>query len=94
MLPHHSAPTYRARKTLECLGWPAKSPDISPINFSVCVILKAKILATSYQHLDGLKAELIEELTNVPDEILRTAVNDHPKYLRACTKGKGGYFEI
>lgn len=100
-----SAPAHRAKKTIDWLKsqkidfispseWPANSPDINPMDFSIWGILKAKVLSTCHQSFDDLKSKLIKEWNNIPEEVLRAAVNDVPKRLRACIKEKGGYFEI
>ena len=100
-----SAPAHRARSTIHWLNaqkinfitpdeWPSNSPDINPMDFAIWGILKSKVLATPHKSLDALKRKLIKEWDAIPEKVLRAAVDDVPKRLRACIREKGGYFEF
>ncbi|KAF2344682.1 hypothetical protein FHG87_024561 [Trinorchestia longiramus] len=48
-----------------------RSPDLSPMNFSIWFILKTRALATPHTSLEFLKAELQREWETIPQEQIK-----------------------
>jgi len=65
-----SAPAHRVRDTVallrretaELIGpelWPAKSPDLNPVDYNICGLIQERIYQTSIRNIDDLKQCLI-----------------------------------
>lgn len=73
--------------------WPPNSPDLSPLDYSIWGILKAKACATPHRSIESLKVSLCRAWNEVGEDVVRKAVNAFPKRLQACIDAGGGYFE-
>ena len=73
--------------------WPARSPDLNPLDFSIWSILKAKVSACPHSSLDALKAKLKKEWDAIPQEQIRAACDAFVGRLKAVVRNKGGYIE-
>uniref|UniRef100_K7IBN6 HTH luxR-type domain-containing protein n=1 Tax=Caenorhabditis japonica TaxID=281687 RepID=K7IBN6_CAEJA len=99
------APSHGSRSTLAVLEahfpgfldknlWPASSPDLNPMDFSVWGMLEGKIAGKVFATVDDLKAALEVAWASIDDGYLRRTVNSVKKRLRACVKARGSNFEI
>uniref|UniRef100_A0A2Q4TGU8 Tc3 transposase DNA binding domain-containing protein n=2 Tax=Caenorhabditis japonica TaxID=281687 RepID=A0A2Q4TGU8_CAEJA len=99
------APSHGSRSTLAVLKahfpgfldknlWPASSPDLNPMDFSVWGMLEGKIAGKVFATVDDLKAALEVAWASIDDGYLRRTVNSVKKRLRACVKARGSNFEI
>lgn len=73
--------------------WPANSPDLNPLDFSVWGLLEQRLGKKSYKSVKQLKAALKRAWKSITDDELNKIVEDFPKRLRACIQAKGGHFE-
>ena len=73
--------------------WPARSPDLNPLDFSIWSILEAKVSACPHFSLDALKAKLKKEWDTIPQEQIRAACDAFVSRLKAVVRNKGGYIE-
>ncbi len=73
--------------------WPARSPDLNPLDFSIWSILEAKVSACPHSSLDALKAKLKKEWDAIPQEQIRAACDAFVGRLKAVVRNKGGYIE-
>uniref|UniRef100_A0A8R1EK37 HTH luxR-type domain-containing protein n=1 Tax=Caenorhabditis japonica TaxID=281687 RepID=A0A8R1EK37_CAEJA len=98
------APSHGSRSTLAVLEahfpgfldknlWPASSPDLNPMDFSVWGMLEGKIAGKVFATVDDLKAALEVAWASIDDGYLRRTVNSVKKRLRACVKARGSNFE-
>ncbi|KAF2368922.1 hypothetical protein FHG87_000312 [Trinorchestia longiramus] len=53
--------------------WPARSPDLNPLEFSIWSILETRVLASLHTSLEFLKAKLRREWEAIPQEQICTA---------------------
>jgi len=83
---------YLASKHVKQLAWPAKSPDMSPIE-NLWSILKDRIWAREpIPHtLDQIYTAACEEWDNITDEDLDKLYNSMPRRIRALLAAKGWY---
>uniref|UniRef100_A0A8R1EUJ2 Uncharacterized protein n=1 Tax=Caenorhabditis japonica TaxID=281687 RepID=A0A8R1EUJ2_CAEJA len=99
------APSHGSRSTLAVLEahfpgfldknlWPASSPDLNTMDFSVWGMLEGKIAGKVFATVDDLKAALEVAWASIDDGYLRRTVNSVKKRLRACVKARGSNFEI
>uniref|UniRef100_A0A1I7TL85 DDE_3 domain-containing protein n=2 Tax=Caenorhabditis tropicalis TaxID=1561998 RepID=A0A1I7TL85_9PELO len=73
--------------------WPASSPDLNPMDFSVWGYLESKVMAHSHPDIKSLKQALVKAWDEIDDDYLRRTVDSVPKRLKACIKAKGSNFE-
>uniref|UniRef100_A0A8R1ITP1 HTH luxR-type domain-containing protein n=1 Tax=Caenorhabditis japonica TaxID=281687 RepID=A0A8R1ITP1_CAEJA len=86
------APSHGSRSTLAVLEahfpgfldknlWPASSPDLNPMDFSVWGMLEGKIAGKVFATVDDLKAALEVAWASIDDGYLRRTVNSVKKRL-------------
>ena len=73
--------------------WPARSPDLNPLDYSIWSIMEKRVCSTPHQTLESLKAKLIKEWDAIPQETLRAACDSFPVRLKAVVKNKESYIE-
>ena len=73
--------------------WPAQSPDLSPLDYSIWSILEKRVCPTPHQTLELLKAKLMKEWGAIPQEMLHAACDSFSDRLKAIVKNKGSYIE-
>uniref|UniRef100_A0A914C723 Tc1-like transposase DDE domain-containing protein n=1 Tax=Acrobeloides nanus TaxID=290746 RepID=A0A914C723_9BILA len=73
--------------------WPATSPDLNPLDYSIWNELKTRACAKKHQTVEALKRSLLKAWDEIPQEMINRAVDDFSKRLRKCIQANGGYFE-
>ncbi|CAS00634.1 Protein CBG27172 [Caenorhabditis briggsae] len=58
--------------------WPASSPDLNPLDFSVWGYLEEKVMARPHPNVDSLKAALLKAWDDLDDDYLRRTVASVP----------------
>ena len=62
-----SAPAHKEwLNTISVNEWPASSPDLNPMDYSIWGILEAKVNASPHRSLEWLKRKLVKEWDNLP----------------------------
>lgn len=100
-----SAPAHKAlivqkwcNQNLPCFisssEWPASSPDLNPLDFSIWGYMLGKLDDVKHLSLDTFKKRLVKIWDEMPNEVMRAACNDFEKRLRAVIKHKGERFEL
>lgn len=74
--------------------WPAKSPDLNPLDYSIWGILESKVNIKSHTSIEFLKKAIQREWAKLSEETCAQAVQDWRRRLRACCKAKGDHFEL
>ena len=73
--------------------WPPNSPDINPLDCSVCSILEFNACAEPHESVDSLKLALKKAWDELSLETVAKIVDDFPKRLEKCINSCGGHFE-
>lgn len=73
--------------------WPAKSPDLNPLDFSIWGMLEAKVNSRSHTSIDSLRKTIQREWSLLSADTVEKAVRVWRKRLRACRQAKGDHFE-
>ena len=73
--------------------WPASSPDLNPLDFSIWGFLESKVSTNTHQSVEHLKAALQKAWAEISVEHLRRTVESEFPRLKACVKAKGANFE-
>jgi hypothetical protein len=95
-----NAPCHRANlinawfreKELTAMDWPARSPDLNPIEHIWSIIDQklTKHVITSMAELERLIKKYWDE---IPKETCQHLVESMPKRISACISAHGGYFK-
>ena len=72
-------------------NWPARSPDLNPLDYSIWSTLKNKVCSTPHPTVEALKAKLLKEWDAIPQETLHAACALFTARLKAVVKNKGHY---
>jgi hypothetical protein len=62
---------------LRCdIGWPARSPDLTPCDFFLWGFLKAKVYARRPGTIEQLKEAIRQEIAAIPPAMIRKAMDN------------------
>lgn len=75
------------------IEWPARSPDLTPLDFFLWGHLKNKIYVTEPESLEDLRHRIIEECRRITPEILRNVRSHFEQNLYLCMEMGGRQFE-
>ncbi|KAF2359853.1 hypothetical protein FHG87_009385 [Trinorchestia longiramus] len=70
-----------------------RSPDLNPLDFSICSIVETSVVVTPNTPLESLKAKRQRECEPIPQEQIRAACDAFVNRLKAVVRNKGGYIE-
>ena len=94
LAPWHTSEIFKAKidkMKLKVLDWPAKSPDLNPIEM-VWSILDKKFMATPIYSKDTLRKRLDQEWKALGTELCRKLLDSMPDRLQKCLRAKGSHF--
>ena len=95
--PHSAALTQQAfqRNSVEVLPWPARSPDLSPIEHVWDVIGRRINDQEKYplppSSLDVLEHRIRSEWERIDQQEIRNLISSMPRRLIECSKKRGGH---
>nr|CAH7745775.1 unnamed protein product [Callosobruchus chinensis] len=75
------------------IEWPARSPDLSPLDFFFWGHLKSKIYATQPESLLDLRNRITHECQQITPDILRNVREHFEQLLYYCMEVNGGHFQ-
>jgi transposase len=75
------------------IDWPARSPDLTPLDFFLWGYLKAEVYKTQPQSLDDLKHRIISECHKISCELLTRVRNEIYDRFGYCLAADGLTFE-
>ena len=78
------------RNAVRGKDWPARSPDLNPLDFFLWGYLKAKVYETAPTILDELEANIRTAIADIDDNLLQRVVSDFRKRCRKCIANNGG----
>lgn len=97
--PAHSAATTLALckslfpKVWDKTVWPANSPDLNPMDYSVWSIFEKKVCSKRHSSVESLKRSLKKAWKEITVDTLSAIVDNFPKRLQACIDAEGDHFE-
>ena len=83
---------YFAANDIEVIPWPARSPDLNPIE-NIWAYMDNQLSKYQVTSLTHLKQCLHDEWLKVPTKMCENLINSMKKRVRACYYAKGGYFK-
>ena len=93
--PCHTANVVKAwfdENSIEVLSWPARSPDLSPIEH-IWSYLDRKLCEKQPRTLAELEVALVELWNDVPASMCENLIESMPRRVKLCIQAKGGYFK-
>lgn len=75
------------------VNWPARSPDLTPLDFFFWVFIKDKVMATAPTTIDNMKDRIRFACLLVTPEMLERVRNSFKKRVRKCLEVEGRHFE-
>lgn len=105
---HDGAPAHFARNVREWLDehfpnrwigrggpilWPARSPDLNPLDFFVWGFIKDKVYATPPQNADEVRGRINAAVLEITPERLERVIQTIPRRLQLCLQTDGHQFE-
>lgn len=98
------APAHGAKTTIRFLEtkigsfmtkdlWPANSPDLNPLDFSVWGFMEEQLRSRKVHNLNNLRKELIKIWDDLDINYLRRTIDSVKKRIEACIEADGGHFE-
>jgi len=66
------------------IGWPARSPDLTPCVFFLWGYLKAKVYARRPGTIEQLKEAIRQEVAVIPPAMTRKAMDNFRERLQQC----------
>jgi len=73
--------------------WPARSPDLTPLDFFLWGFLKTKVYVTAPNSVDELKQSIRREINNITPNMLENVSNNIVKRIHYCRLQEGHQFE-
>lgn len=75
------------------IEWPARSPDLSPLDYYFWGYLKDQVYRTKPQDLVELRLRIVEEAARIPVDAIRNALSAFYHRLGYCQEVEGKQFE-
>ena len=73
--------------------WPARSPDLSPLDFFLWSYVKEKVFSTRPSNINDLKIAVREALALIDQDTLSAVTANFEKRVEMCIHQRGGHFE-
>ena len=73
--------------------WPARSPDLNPLDFCVWGVLKSKVYTPRPRTMAELRTNIETEIGQLDNAMLRRAILEVKSRCHKCIRANGGYFE-
>jgi transposase len=73
--------------------WPASSPDLNPLDYSIWGIMDSEVNAESHASVEALKRTIQYAWDNLDQEVINKAIDDWPRRLDAVIEAEGSHIE-
>lgn len=75
------------------IEWPARSPDLSPLDYFFWGYLKHNVYKTKPADINELKRRIIDESARVPPDMIQKVTKEYYSRLAHCQAVEGKHFE-
>lgn len=87
-----SVKTWLDEQEISCIPWPARSPDLNPIE-NIWSWMDSNLVTSSITRPEELSAELERLWLAIPKEMCMSLIESMPRRVKACYEAKGGFFK-
>uniref|UniRef100_A0AAF5DTE4 Tc1-like transposase DDE domain-containing protein n=1 Tax=Strongyloides stercoralis TaxID=6248 RepID=A0AAF5DTE4_STRER len=71
------------------INWPARSPDLSPLDFSLWGYLKDRVYRNKLETIEDLKENIETEIADIPRCMLKKVMNSFYDRVQQCRQKEG-----
>ena len=82
-----------SRRSLRGEDWPARPPDLNPLDFFLSGYLKDRVYTPKPSNLDELEANIRREIGNLDQNMIIRSIEDVRARARKCLDKNGGHFK-
>lgn len=75
------------------IEWPARSPDMTPLDYFLWGYLKSKVYVNRPNNIESLKIKIREEIEHITPETIQDVVENFQQRLYYCQETNGYQFE-
>lgn len=75
------------------ISWPARSPDLTPLDFCIWGYLKDNVYFTPHNTIEDLEAAVVRAIEEMPRQMVKDACMSLIHRYRTCIDNNGGIFE-
>lgn len=75
------------------IEWPARSPDLSPLDFYLWGHLKSLVYAKKIRNLDHLQERIVDACGRISSDVLNSVHIDWENRLKLCVQQNGSHIE-
>jgi len=75
------------------IRWPARSPDLNPLDFFLWGYCKELIYKTFPEDVDDMETRLRHAIWNIEEDVMENVQQNLLKRMRACIRMDGAHFE-
>lgn len=75
------------------IDWPARSPDLNPLDFFLWGYLKRRVYKTKPSCLEQLKQNIVDECRSISADTLQKVLASCIRRTLLCKQNNGGHFE-
>ena len=76
------------------IGWPSRSPDVTPLDFFLWGYVKDQVFKTQVNELDGLKPRMRDAVKKVNINIFRNTLRELRTRLEFLMENQGQHIEV
>lgn len=75
------------------IEWPARSPDLTPLDFFLWGYIKSKVYVNRPQNLQDLKDRIRHEMSLITPQVIRNVLDECVRRFAYCQETDGWHFE-
>ena len=75
------------------IEWPARSPDLTPLDYFLWGYLKDRVYRTKPANIEELKQRIRDEITAIEQDMIERAVSSFYDQMAFCQEVDGNHFE-
>lgn len=75
------------------IEWPARSPDLTPLDYFLWGYLKSKVYFNRPNNVDDLKERIRQEINQITPETIQNVLEEFQQRLHYCQEATGAQFE-
>ena len=83
-----------SRNSIQGRDWPARSPDLNPLDYFLWGYLKSKVYSPWPRNLDDLETNITREVRNLQPAMITRAIMEIKVRAQKCLNARGGPLRV